>query len=281
MKLLMLRGLPASGKSTFARKLAESGYTRVNKDDLRAMMHNSKWSKTNEKQVVAIRDLIVAQALDAGRSVVVDDTNFAPRHAESLKELAGLHKATFGTKFFDTPLDVCIERDKNRENSVGEKVIRGMYNQYLKPEPVVYKPDRDLPEAIICDIDGTLAHMKGRSPYEWDRVGEDVVDFTVWDILIKYYYAGTNVILVSGRDESCRDITEDWLNNTFDIPYTELHMRPEGSMEKDTKVKRDLYDQHIEGKYKVLFVLDDRDQVVDMWRNDLGLKVLQVAPGNF
>lgn len=150
------------------------------------------------------------------------------------------------------------------------------------------------PKAIICDIDGTLAHMTkagrlrhGRKgAFRWDEVDLDEPDFVVWDLLVKYYYHGyegqsVTVILVSGRDEVCREMTETWLNDTFDIPYHELFMRPKDNNEKDTIIKRRIYDKEIADKYDVLFVLDDRDQVVKMWREDLGLKVLQVAPGSF
>jgi len=58
-------------------------------------------------------------------------------------------------------------------------------------------------------------------------------------------------------------------------------MRPEGNNEKDSIIKKRLYDQHIMGKYDIEFVLDDRDQVVEMWRNQIGLTCLQVAYGNF
>jgi hypothetical protein len=59
-----------------------------------------------------------------------------------------------------------------------------------------------------------------------------------------------------------------------------LLMRPEGNMEKDAIIKERLFRQHIEGKFCVEFVIDDRDQVVRMWR-DLGLRCLQVADGDF
>ena len=59
----MLKGLPASGKSTYAKKLANKGWTRVNKDDLRAMLNDGKWSRSNEKFVLKVRDFIVADAL--------------------------------------------------------------------------------------------------------------------------------------------------------------------------------------------------------------------------
>lgn len=85
--------------------------------------------------------------------------------------------------------------------------------------PVVQDPL--LPRAIICDIDGTLAHMNGRSPYDYSKVGEDTVDETIRGITDLY---NNFVILVSGRPDSCRDDTEDWLDNNG-VQYTSLHMR--------------------------------------------------------
>ena len=140
--------------------------------------------------------------------------------------------------------------------------------------------ENDLPDAIICDIDGTLAHMKDRGPFDWARVGEDVLDDNIAHILYLYQYeTSAEIILMSGRDEICRDITEEWLDHNS-VDYSTLHMRPKHDNRKDSIVKRELYEQYIKGKYNVLFVLDDRQQVVDMWR-DLGLKCLQVAPGDF
>jgi hypothetical protein len=190
-------------------------------------------------------------------------------------------KADFEVKFFDEPLEVCIERDLKRPNSVGEKVIRQMYNQYLKPKAAVYTWQPDLLQhIIICDIDGTLAHMKDRGPYDWHKVGNDEVDPIVKNILSKYLYDDTKIFLVSGRDAVCRPETEAWLEQNG-IAYDYLFMRPEGDTRKDNIVKREIFDQEIRDKYNVLFVLDDRDQVVDMWRNEIGLKVLQVAEGKF
>jgi predicted kinase len=277
-KLLMLKGLPASGKSTHAKELAASGWVRTNKDDLRAMLNDSNWSKSNEAAVLRLRDFIVLDALKRGKNVVVDDTNFAPIHEETLKKLAQDNKAGFEVKFFDTPLEECIKRDLKRPNSVGERVIKKMYNDYLKPAPAVYTAPEGAQYAVICDIDGTLAHMTDRSPYDWSRVDEDTVDRVVRSIFNGQL--GVRKILLSGRDSVCREATERWLYlNSVD--YDDLFMRAEGDNRKDSVVKRELFDEHIRDKYNVLFVLDDRNQVVDMWRDELGLKCFQVAPGDF
>ena len=276
MKLLMLKGLPASGKSTFARKLAEDGYIRVNKDDLRSMLHAGKWSKENEKQILRLRDSIIVDSLVVGKSVVVDDTNLAAKHKERLQQIAREYKAQFETKFFDTSVEECIKRDLGRAVSVGEKVIRDMYKQFLAQQDV-YCPPQDRPTAIICDIDGTLAHMNNRGPYDWGKVGTDTVDDSVMELLNRY--GDTHIILLSGRDAVCRPETEEWLRR-YGITYDHLFMRAENDNRKDNIVKRELFDNHIRDNYRVQFVLDDRNQVVEMWRS-MGLKCLQVADGDF
>ncbi len=272
MTLLMMSGLPASGKTTAAKELVAQGWVRVNKDDLRAMLNGGKWSKENENRVLTIRNDIVSLALKDGRNVVVDDTNFNPEHEEQLQKIAGVYKSEFKTKFFDTPLDECIKRDAKRVDSVGKDVIMKMYNQYLRPTVIPMPRNPDLPDAILCDIDGTLGHGIGvtRKPYEWDKVGTDTVDPIVADLL--HRYLEKPIILLSGRDASCRKLTEQWLEENS-ILCDKLLMRPEGDNRNDAIVKRELYDQFVKDKYNVLFVLDDRPRVIRMWES-LGLKVL-------
>ena len=63
--LFMMRGLPASGKSTAAKKLVDKygNCTRVNKDDLRSMLDNGRYSRSNEQFVLKVRDFIIENAL--------------------------------------------------------------------------------------------------------------------------------------------------------------------------------------------------------------------------
>ena len=280
MKVLLLRGLPASGKSTYAKELVavNHNWVRVNKDDLRAMMNGGVFSGKLEKHIVRTERELVENALKLGKNVIVDDTNFNPNHEIFFRALAYQYSAEVEVKFFDIPLEICINRDNKRPNGVGETVIRRMYNQYLKPKPAVYERDESLPKAIICDIDGTLAHMKDRSPYDWSRVGEDEVDPNIKNLLdsLREEYV---IFLVSGRSEACRKETEKWLTEN-DISYDMLFMRPEYDGRKDSIVKRELFEKCIRPYYDIEFVLDDRNQVVDMWRS-LGLKCLQVAEGDF
>jgi hypothetical protein len=139
--------------------------------------------------------------------------------------------------------------------------------------------ENDSPLAILCDLDGTLAHLNGRNPYDASTCTEDTLNEPVAHIVRTYAAAGVKVILVSGREERFRKPTEHWLAE-HRIAYEALLMRRTRDFRKDAIIKTEIYRARIEGTFRVLFVLDDRNQVVDQWRT-LGLTCLQVAPGDF
>lgn len=281
-KIIMLKGLPGSGKTTFAKELLKNdrSFKRINKDDLRAMIDDGKWSTQNEKFIVHMRDSFIALALHNGYSVVVDDTNLAPKHAMKLKNLAKIAEVEFEEKFIDTPIEECIKRDLKRTRSVGEKVIKKMQQEFLGDKRFSKKPEHiyGVPTAIIVDIDGTLAIRRDRSPYDWSKVGQDDVNETVAS-LVNSQNEDHIIILVSGRDGCCAKETEEWLKK-HEIKYHKLLMRTPNDNRKDSIIKKELYDNLIKGKFNIEFVLDDRNQVVEMWR-ELGLTCLQVAEGDF
>lgn len=283
--LYMTKGLPAFGKTTASKQLlAELGTgnaTRVNKDDLRSMMDSGVWTKDNEKFVLKIRDGIIVEALTVGRHVIVDDTNLAPKHEERLRQLARENGANFEIlDFTHISVDVCIERDRKRPNYVGEKVIRDMYEQFLKPKVEPPPHDTTLPDCVIIDIDGTVATMNGRSPFDWERVGEDSLRQIVINAAESLaYYRGCKRLFLSGRDERCRFVTNQWLGNHA-WPGYELLMRSAGDTRKDSIVKRELYEKHIIGKYNVAAIFDDRPQVIRMWRElGFGDRLFDVGSG--
>lgn len=158
---------------------------------------------------------------------------------------------------------------------------------------------------IVCDLDGTLANCEHRVHHvqrvdgnglkkkpDWDAfyagVKDDTVNEAVHELLVHmcglsmhYEYRQHRVIFCSGRPERCRADTMDWLdaNTMFGSDGYTLLMRKDGDYRADYIVKQEILDEHID-KDRVLFVLDDRQQVVDMWRRN-GLQCFQVAPGNF
>lgn len=275
-KLLILKGLPASGKSTYAKDLVKKGWKRVNKDDLRDMIDNNTWSKEKEKYIVNIEQFIVAHFLASGFNVVVDDTNFA--WEDTWKQLATNEGSDYEVKFFDVPVMECVARDAKRgDKSIGAKPIFRMYNQYLKPKPPEWSIDKQ--NCYIFDIDGTLAEMNGRSPYDYTKVDTDLPRHNITMIARVLSSTGLPIILLSGRQDDCREQTTKWLQEN-NIPFDKLLMRKSGDIRNDAIIKREIYENEIKPYYNVLAVFDDRNRVVDMWRS-LGLDCLQVNYGNF
>jgi predicted kinase len=288
MKMLyMTIGLPGCGKTTTAREMQEKnpGLVRVNKDDLRAMMHASVWSGKNEKQVLRMRDQIIRDTLSSGNSVIVDDTNLAPKHEAALKVLAGVNGAEFKIiNMRDITPEVCIERDLKRANSVGAKVIWDMYHQFINPvkpverklDPVVY--GEHLPYCAIFDLDGTIAHIVDRSPYDGKSCASDQVNESIRS-LFDMAQSSVDVIILSGRNGDSEVETRAWLQKNGINPE-KLYMRKARDNRKDSIVKEEMFNEFIKDKYNVLFIIDDRKQMVELWRS-MGIVCLQCASGNF
>jgi len=304
-KIILTRGLPASGKSTWSSDfVAKSGgkAKRVNKDLLREMVDGGVWSKTNEQLILKIRDRIVIEYIRDGiDTIIVDDTNFEDKHYDAINRvLNSVHDCMWHEMnsvhdtyiieykdFFEPSVDECILRDAKRPKPVGEKVIRGMWNKYKD----IIKPDNreggniqnKEGDTIIVDLDGTVCLKGDRGWYEYDKVFGDIENIPVANIVRTFRNKGYNTIYVSGREgtDICRRESERWLgvHDLWNFK-SKLLMRPVGDSRNDAIVKEEIYKKEIEGKYDVEFVLDDRQRVVDMWRRN-GLRCLQVAPGGF
>jgi hypothetical protein len=136
------------------------------------------------------------------------------------------------------------------------------------------------PQAVMVDVDGTVALMCDRSPYDESRVGDDLPNAAVIAAIRAMSAAGHAILFCSGRTEGCREATETWLGAYVGVPYAGLFMRKVGDQRKDSIVKAELFDRHIRNEWDVVCVFDDRRQVVDAWRS-MGLTVFQVAPGDF
>lgn len=309
--LYITRGLPASGKTTFAEKWVAEDPThrhRVNRDDLRAMLNGSHFEKgVTEKAVIRARDALMTALLKLGISVISDDTNLPQRTARDLRDLAVRNGATFDIiDFTHVSLRECLDREMERgklgDPAEGQTVIKDMHQRFLAgktlplpwPDPhdrdgapsedtwVPYEPCPDKPKAVVVDIDGTVALMAGRDPFDESLVHLDRPNQRVIDAVLAHASGWNATILFrSGRTDGCFSATYEWLKEhaTADhIPWN-LRMRKKGDTRKDNLVKHEMLDE-LRGEWDIIGVYDDRNQVVEMWRA-CGLTVFQVAEGKF
>ena len=134
-------------------------------------------------------------------------------------------------------------------------------------------------------MDGTLALGRfsepgRRGPFDWSRVGEDDPNLPVISIVQALYCTGNKIIIMSGRSDVCRGDTSSWIKQHVGDFYERLLMRNDGDYRPDDVLKTELFNLHVNERYDVIGVIDDRDSVVSMWRAR-GLMCAQVAPGNF
>jgi predicted kinase len=297
-ELIITRGFPASGKTTWARHWVSrkpDERARVCRDDLRQQFFNRDAPLPNdlEKSVTYAERAMVKALIKGGRSVVVDAMHLRERYVREWEETAREMGVQFSVQeFLDDDLDELIMRDQQRgkcgDRSVGEEFLRAVYANFGsitywdpsdRPDQYTYVADTSKPQAWMVDIDGTLAHMGDRSPYDWTRVGEDTACDEMVHIMDALFTENYKVLLVSGRDGSCAKETAKWLKRNY-IDFSDMFMRETGDNRKDSIIKLEIFQNQIAPNYWVRGVFDDRDQVVNMWRS-IGLFCAQVAPGDF
>lgn len=300
--LILTRGLPASGKTTWAKAWVAAAPTdspariRSNRDDLRASLfaRHGVLDHASEQFITKVQQHTVREHLTGGGHVVVDDMNLRLKYARAWADLAASVDADFAVVDFPQPLDVLLARDAARiaagERGVGKGVLRDLHGRFRPPWPDVtttpdsdsagdmYVPDPSLLPAWLVDVDGTLADNTARDPFAWHLVGQDSLIEPVAR-MVRALATDARIVVMSGRDEVCSDATRVWLAE-HQIPMDALFMRKAGDMRKDAVVKAELFHQHVAPRWNVLGVIDDRRQVVEMWRG-MGLMCAQVAPGNF
>ena len=145
-------------------------------------------------------------------------------------------------------------------------------------------------KTIIFDIDGTLADIDHRRHYvsegkpDWkkfnDEMGGDTPNNPVVSLYLTLWHSKVyNIEIVTGRNERFRTLTEQWLTWN-EIPFKRVSMRADNDHRADYLIKEEILKAFLTEGHDIAFAVDDRQQVVDMWRRN-GITCLQCDVGDF
>lgn len=313
MKMLVLKGLPASGKSTEAKRLVDSGqYVRVNRDTIREMFlcprddGQKAFDPKIEKLVTIVANESAKAVMRSGKKhIVLDECNLNPKYLKAWETLAKSYAYSFEVRGMGVDIDECIRRDGGRSPNVGKRVIlnmairNGMLPDYeVLPKTVIRPPEGK--KIIICDVDGTISDPShrlhwvredektdrcengkrgsGKARKNWKQFFEDMCDddlrLTTLSILNKYALEGHLIVMVTARPQEYLPDTVEWLNK-HNVPYDFMIMRKDGDYRRDDIIKQEILDKWF-NKDDIEVVIDDRPQVLRMWKKN-GLNVIDVG----
>lgn len=307
-----MRGIQGSGKSTFikARLMKNSNAVVISRDDVR----KSLWGDTYYSSDISSKEKIVAKiinnnikiALLSKKDVLLDEMNISPQYLKAtiswlkhLSEVGHFHIQYEIIDFMHVSLDDCIKNNENRKGTWGyvpPDVIKKTYKKAIssnsqwyeefakltsEKNPSEIKQNLNNDKAVIFDLDGTLALMGDRDPFDTSIVHLDELNIPVYNLYKAIKNAGSHkIIIATGREgsEEGQTNTKKWLDK-HGITYDEIHFRPEGLYKKDSIIKKTIWEDLV-NRYYIDFMVDDRTQVVEEARM-CGFTVLQVSFGDF
>lgn len=294
--ITLMVGPPGSGKSTESKAYLQA---HGNRSDLVYVNQDSQGKNHLE---------VFNKAINDRKDIVVDRMNFDKKQRNRYLDPA--RKAGYLTRIIvlHVPMDTCMERCMNRKNhetikdmDSAEDAIRRFFRSYERVEDnevdeVIRKgwvnPSNSV-KAVVCDLDGTLADIEHRRPFvrptdgskpNWPKFFQDMendkVNYWCKEILdsmvVKY-----PIIYATGRPEDYMPVTSNWLGkHGLMYPGSRLFSRLYKDSRKDSIVKEIILEFEIKTRYDILMVIDDRKQVVEMWRKH-GYTVLQCDEGDF
>ena len=191
-KVIITVGVSASGKTTWAKE--QTGYIITNRDDLRMSIwgvdenrhlpYGKSGQRFLESLVTKIQYLTIEEAIKNNRNIIVADTNLNKKYRQQLIEFCKNLGATVEIKVFDITFEEAYKRSAARKNGVTHDVLVKQFKQFDESFGIYKQTDfsSNKESAIIVDIDGTLAHMVNRTPFEFNKVCDDAWDEDVLKI---------------------------------------------------------------------------------------------------
>ena len=292
LKLYIMRGIPASGKTTTAKKLVTDNpnTVRYSWDDLRNMM-GKYWDIDRERLpfLKESRNQFLDFWMTSKWNIVIDNTNLNSKDEIYYTNIINSYNQSHTTKYdleyinCFTPVEECIRRDKLRSNPIGEKVIRDFWKRYKQLIISIQHTefnnnqnniDISKENAIIVDLDGTIALNYILQPFYncKDLIKDNKPIRSTINIVENYKGV---VIFVTGRSEESREATTNWISNNMNINTYKLLMREEGNLINSADLKEKIYKEQIQPYYNIDFALEDSEEVIERYKK---LKIFTLKP---
>ena len=288
------------------------------------MFHGRYTHKKDFEQFVHEMSVkLVKSAIRHGYNIIIDETNITQKRRENWIDIIkkeGISDIKVTYVWF-TEMENNLKNRMIDPKGVNSKkwgaIINSMKKRFEPPSDKelfdeiikIDKVDQDskeykkiiqnmnLPKAIIVDLDGTLAKLNGRDPYDASTCDKDEINYSISSIVDRFIEdEAYTIIFCTGRPEQYREPTMRFLKKCgyvyddysgkkdslkfLDSIGVKLFMRKDNDFRKDSTIKKEIFDEHIKDKYYVEFCLDDRDSIVGLWRG-MGLTCLQVDYGKF
>ena len=305
--ITILVGISGSGKTTITKALLESKASpavRINRDDTRLMLFGV--SQSDEKYY-ARKDLrecellvsetledVIYNALDKGRDIILDNTNLQKKYIDEVIFKYN-HLADIEILIQHVDVKIAKERVSKRNNSDGSfntdyidkqfndltKLVKSLHGERLFYPQVntTVKFDESKPPTYVYDLDGTLAMKGERDIFDDSKLHLDTEIKEVGNILRALSQEGFKTVFVSGRQDSCKETTVQWLkDNRLWLRDSEIYMRKAKDQRNDTIVKEEIVLNELIPRYNVIGVIDDRIGVTRNFHK-LGIFVLNVNQG--
>jgi predicted kinase len=301
-KITMLIGPSCSGKSTLAAEMAKQKNTYIVSRDVERLSLFGEYRMGDAKEeaiITEINDEKVLRLLQKKKNVIIDNTHLKQSYIEEVIEKFNYLADIEIHIMDDVETNTLLARNDIREMKTGKSipdvVIHKHQKQFKALKPTILqtsypktRPDflyndnpHGLPNAYIFDIDGTLAHSPTRPM--WDPTDEEIMEDEGYkatcEIVRALIKKGVHIIYLTGRSKKHEDITKKWIYEEICAQSNiELYMRREGDYRSDVVSKGRQYEKHIEGKWNILGVFEDRKTMIEMWQKR-GIFVFDVGQG--